>query len=54
MTKYAARHPRLIQEIGHLPPLLQAQIASTGCEGAVGLEITERFPIVIANGGVWV
>ena len=54
MTKYAIRHPRFIQEIGHLPPLLQAQVANAGCEGAIGFELLKRFPIVIADGGVWV
>ena len=43
-----------MMKAGHLPPRLESQVASTGCEGAVGLEITRRFPIVIADGGVWI
>ena len=41
-------------EAGHLPVILQEQLASIGCEGAVGFEILKRFPIVIADGGVWI
>ena len=39
---------------GHLPSTMQVMLMMLGADGVVGLEILSRFPIVIANGSVWV
>ena len=39
---------------GHLPDDLERQVSGLGIDGAVGFEVLSRFPLVIADGCVWV
>ena len=39
---------------GHLPDDLERQVSGLGFDGAVGFEVLSRFPLVIADGCVWV
>lgn len=39
---------------GHLPGMMGTMLEILGVKGVFGMEILGRFPVVIANGGVWV
>ena len=39
---------------GHLPVFCQTILSMCGADGVVGMEILKRFPLTIADGGVWV
>jgi hypothetical protein len=41
-------------QAGHLPVELERQVSGLGFDGAVGFEVLSRFPLVIADGCVWV
>lgn len=41
-------------QAGHLPKDLERAVTSYGVDGAVGFEVLSRFPLVIADGCVWV
>ena len=41
-------------QAGHLPNELERQVSGLGFDGAVGFEVLSRFPLVIADGCVWV
>ena len=43
-----------MMQAGHLPVELERQVAGLGFDGAVGFEVLSRFPLVIADGCVWV
>jgi hypothetical protein len=39
---------------GHLPSLLRTTLSILGVDGVIGMELLQRQPLLIANGGVWV
>ena len=39
---------------GHLPDTLQMTLSLFSVDGVVGMEILKRYPVAIADGGVWV
>jgi hypothetical protein len=41
-------------QAGHLPKDLEQQVSGHGFGGAVGFEVLSRFPLVLADGSVWV
>lgn len=41
-------------QAGHLPKELERQVSGLGFNGAVGFEVLSRFPLVLADGCVWV
>lgn len=39
---------------GHLPGSMQVMLTLMGIDGVVGMEILKRYPVAIADGGIWV
>lgn len=39
---------------GHLPRMMRSMLSFLGVDGVVGMELLQRQPVLLADGGVWV